>query len=204
MNSFDTRAQSWDENPMHLKRSEAIAGKMKSNMLLHNQMTALEYGAGTGILSFLLKDDLKSITMMDSSRAMVAEMTKKIERTGATNLIPLYFNLETSFYNKKTYDLVFMQMVLHHVAKHEDVLSTFYTLLNPGGQIAIADLYPEDGSFHAAGFDGHLGFDVDELAKTLVAIGFTNIRHELCFVVKKTTEADEVKEFPVFIMMAER
>ena len=36
-----------------------MSEKMKSKMLLHTEMTALEYGAGTGILSFLLKDDLK-------------------------------------------------------------------------------------------------------------------------------------------------
>ncbi len=39
--------------------------------------------------------------------------------------------------------------------------------LNPGGYLAIADLYAEDSSFHSDGFHRYLGSEIDVLAKKL-------------------------------------
>ena len=63
MNEFDAKAAEWDKNPMHWDRSEAIANEIIKLIPLKKKMTALEYGAGTGITSFLLKDYLKEITL---------------------------------------------------------------------------------------------------------------------------------------------
>jgi hypothetical protein len=41
-------------------------------------MTALKYGAGTGITSFLFKDHFKEFTMMDNSPEIVRIMNEKI------------------------------------------------------------------------------------------------------------------------------
>jgi hypothetical protein len=40
MNNFDDRAKTWDENPIHLKRSIAIAAKMEKMIPLHDGMKA--------------------------------------------------------------------------------------------------------------------------------------------------------------------
>ena len=58
-------------------------------------------------------------------------------------------------------------MVLHHVNDIEKIIGKFYRLLNPGGYLAIADLYEEDGSFHGDGFTGHKGFNMDSLSGIL-------------------------------------
>ena len=204
INHFDQAAISWDSNPVHWERSEAIAQKIMQIIDLRPNMTAMEYGAGTGILSFLLKDYLKEITLMDSTVEMVKVMEEKIRINKATHLKPLFFNLETTEYLAQTFDLIFTQMVLHHVANVEAIITKFYHLLNEGGNIAIADLYPEDGSFHGEGFTGHFGFDVLSLGETLSRIGFKNIRHEQCFVMKRITETKESKEFPIFILTANK
>jgi tRNA (cmo5U34)-methyltransferase len=204
INHFDQAAISWDSNPVHWERSEAIAQKMMQIMDLRPSMTAMEYGAGTGILSFLLKDYLKEITLMDSSVEMVKVIEEKIRINKADHLRPLYFNLETTEYQSQPFDLIFTQMVLHHVADIEEIITKFYHLLNNGGNIAIADLYPEDGSFHGEGFTGHLGFDVVNLSGILGNIGFRNIKHEQCFVIKRVTETYEIKEFPIFILTANK
>jgi ubiquinone/menaquinone biosynthesis C-methylase UbiE len=41
-------------------------------------MKALEYGAGTGILSFLLSESFSEITLMDNSQEMVNVMHEKV------------------------------------------------------------------------------------------------------------------------------
>ena len=64
-----------------------------------------------------------------------------------------------TIYGEGSFDLIYTLMVLHHVGDVETIIRKFRGLLNPGGYLAIADLYSEDGSFHGEGFSGHMGFD---------------------------------------------
>jgi len=145
MNEFDTKAAAWDSNSMHHDRSAAIVDKLLNQIPFDRSMTALEYGAGTGLASFLLKDHLKEITMMDSSPEMVRIMKEKVETTGSNNLKALLFDLEKVDLDESEFDLVFTQMVLHHVSDIKNIIRKFCNILKPGGFLAIADLYPEDG-----------------------------------------------------------
>ena len=204
MNEFDIKAAGWDQNPMHWDRSLAITNKIKELIHLNNQMIALEYGAGTGIASFLLKDDLKEIILMDSSSEMVRVMDEKIKTTKVKNLRTLNFDLENAYYSGGKFDLIFTQMVLHHVADIESIIKKFYYLLNPGGYLAIADLYSEDGSFHGTDFTGHKGFDVEILSDQIRKHGFTNISHRQCFVINRKISDTDTKHFDVFLLIASR
>lgn len=201
MSSFDNAAATWDENPVHLERSQAIAEKMRGLLPLHTKMQALEYGAGTGILSFLLSDRLGHVTMMDSSAGMVKVMEEKVAKRNSTNLTPLFYNLEEEVYDQ-TFDLVFNQMVLHHIKDVPGIFSTFFKLLNPGGILAIADLYPEDGSFHGEGIDVHFGFDPEKLGATLKETGFHSIRFEQCYAVVRKAPDGTSRSYPVFLLTA--
>lgn len=203
-NSFDQRAQAWDSNPMHWQRSEAIAEQMKQRIPLNKSMHAMEYGAGTGILSFLLKDAVGTICLMDNSREMVRVMTDKIAQQQVNNLFPQYANLETENYTDKQFDVIYMQMVLHHVSDYAGLLQKFSQMLTTKGYLAIADLYAEDGSFHGQDFDGHKGFDINALEVLLQSQGFTQITCEQCFVVNKKIDSGEIKPFPVFLLIAQK
>ena len=202
MNEFDKKAAEWDMNPMHWDRSEAISNQIKELVPLNKQMTALEYGAGTGITSFLLKDYLKEITLMDNSSEMVKVINEKIKTSEVRNLKTLNFDLESMDYKLAKFDLIFTQMVLHHVTDIESLINKFYNLLNPGGHLAIADLYPEDGSFHGEGFTGHRGFDPAKLSGLLLNQGFQNISHRKCYVISKNISDVETQQFDVFLLIA--
>ena len=102
----------------------------------------------------------------------------------------------------QSFELIYNQMVLHHVKETDLILEKFYRLLVPGGYLAIADLYAEDGSFHGSKADVYLGFDVALLSLQLQNTGFINVKHELCYTVNKTTATGELKEFPIFLMVA--
>jgi tRNA (cmo5U34)-methyltransferase len=204
MNEFDAKAAEWDNNPMHWDRSETIAKEIIRLIPLKKEMTALEYGAGTGITSFLLKDYLKGITLMDSSSEMVRITKEKIEKTKTKNLLALDFDLEHTDYVGEKFDLIFTQMVLHHVADIGNIIKKFYDLLNQDGYLAIADLYSEDGSFHGTGFTGHNGFDVGKLTNQIRNQGFANISHRKCFVINKKISETETKQYDVFLLIANR
>jgi tRNA (cmo5U34)-methyltransferase len=163
---------------------------------------AMEYGAGTGILSFLLRNHLKEILLMDSSREMIRIIDEKIAATGVSNMKTMFLDLELSDYKDGRFDFIFTQMVLHHVADINSITRKFHELLKPGGYLAIADLYSEDGSFHGEGFTGHKGFDPDELAHTISKTGFNDVSHKECFVINKKISDGTIKRYPVFMIIA--
>jgi tRNA (cmo5U34)-methyltransferase len=199
MSDFDARAREWDKDKMHMERSVAIASELKNMIPAGNGMKALEYGAGTGILSFLLKNRFAEITLMDSSNEMIKVCQEKAEFYQTKHIKPIWFDLEHKDYDEK-FDIIFNQMVMHHVNDVEAMLKKFQALLNPGGYLAIADLYTEDGSFHGPDAKVHLGFEPANMAKTLESIGFKNVNFKTCFVLKR----DSGKEYPIFLLVAQK
>jgi ubiquinone/menaquinone biosynthesis C-methylase UbiE len=204
MNEFDQKAATWDSNPMHYERSVAIVKTMQEMIPLNSEMTALEFGAGTGITGFLLKDQLKNITMIDSSEAMVRIMNEKISSSGEKNLKAVFYDLEKKPWEGSSFDLLMTQMVLHHVNDVKSLMIKFHEMLNKGGYLAIADLYSEDGSFHGENFTGHKGFDPGELSGIIAGTGFQDINHLKCFTIQKTVENGKIREFDVFILTARK
>jgi len=201
MSEFDAKARDWDKNQRYIDRSEAVAKVLREMIPLHTGMRALEYGSGTALLSFALKDHFAEITLMDNSREMTAVTKEKIAANHIQNMKPLFYDLEHQDFDGK-FDIIYSQMVMHHVDDIDAMLLKFSSLLNAGGHLAIADLYSEDGSFHGEGFHGHLGFDVEELANQMKTAGFTNINHQQCYVITKEKEDGSVKEFPIFLITA--
>lgn len=204
IDDFDSKAAEWDKNPMHWDRSEAIVHDIKKMISLNKEMTALEYGAGTGIASFLLKDHLKEITLMDNSPEMVKVVNEKISTTKAKNLKALNFDLEHTDYTDNRFDLIFTQMVLHHVTDIGAIITKFSKLLKPGGYLAIADLYEEDGSFHGEGFNGHKGFNPGDLSVIVRKNNFNHISHKTCFVIERKISETDTKRFEVFLLVGKR
>jgi tRNA (cmo5U34)-methyltransferase len=203
VSEFDKSARDWDMNPVHAERSKAIASHLLEVIPVQPWMSALEFGAGTGLLSIFLQDKFREIILMDSSVEMVRVMDDKISLGGIKNLKTVVHDLEKESFTGK-FDVIYSQMVFHHVGDIGGVLKKFSDLLNPGGFLAIADLYPEDGSFHGDGFAGHKGFDVEKLSSTLKDHGFTGIQVEQCFVIRRAMESGTTNEYPVFLMTARK
>ncbi len=204
MNEFDIKAAGWDLNPMHLERAAAVARLLKKRILLEKSMKVLEFGAGTGLTSFLLQNDVGEITMMDSSPEMVKIMIEKTEKADSRNLKPLLFNLEKNDWEGERFDLIVTQMVLHHVVDVEQLVFKFQKMLSPQGRLAIADLYPEDGSFHGNNFNGHKGFDPVELSVLLNNHGFETLTHENCYVISKEIPDASIRQFDIFLLIAQK
>lgn len=202
MSEFDIKAAEWDKNQMHWDRSAAIAREIRNSIPLKPWFRAMEFGAGTGILSFILKDDVMEIVLIDNSTEMIRQADEKIRTSGVENLKTMVFDLEHSELNNTKFDFIFTQMVLHHVSDVDTILNQFSRLLNHGGYIAIADLYEEDGSFHGEGFTGHKGFSPDKLSSILEGLKFNDILHKKCFVINRKTEEGIVKNFDVFLLTA--
>jgi ubiquinone/menaquinone biosynthesis C-methylase UbiE len=201
---FDLVAREWDNNEIHIKRTKAIAKCLIEKITVNKKMTALEFGAGTGLLSFALQDKFAEITLMDSSKEMIKTTFEKIVYAGNHRLKPVFFDLEKKMFSDKTFDVIFTQMAMHHVMDIEKMIAKFFKLLNRGGKLAIADLYAEDGSFHDMEFEGHNGFDPYHLSELIKGKGFINVTYKQCFVIEKTGLLDTLKKYPVFLLTAEK
>ncbi len=203
MSDFDQKAATWDADPIKQERALAVAGALRQQVPLLPTWRALEYGCGTGLLSFALGTDLGNITLADASPGMLAVLETKIADTGLTHLHPLLLDLTNSPLPTERYDLIHTLMTLHHVANTGQLLQDFHTLLRPGGWLAIADLDREDGSFHGPGFTGHCGFDREALGAQMAAAGFRDVAFSTCYVMRKTTNQG-IREYPLFLAVATR
>lgn len=203
-NHFDKIARDWDKNQITIKRTETIASELRKVIKPKNGQTAMEFGAGTGLLSVALKDLFSEIILIDSSSAMVCVTIEKLAEEKIQHLTPIFFDLEKEDYTAKTFDCIFSQMTLHHVLYVEKIISKFYKLLKPGGLLAIADLYEEDGTFHDREFNGHQGFIPVDLVKSFEKSGFKDVSYKPCFEIVKPDGHNMGKSYPLFLLIGKK
>jgi len=204
MTNFDERAKDWDSDPNKVERARAVADAIRNLVPLSSDMNALEYGCGTGLLSFALQADLGRITLADTSQGMLDVLSQKIDASGVTNMHPVCLDLSTDPLPAEKYHITYSLMVFHHIYDAKAVLSRFYDVLEPDGYLIVADLDKEDGSFHTDGTtDIHKGFEQGELQTWVEAAGFGNVHISRVYEIKKEIDGRE-KTFPVFLMVAQK
>jgi 2-polyprenyl-3-methyl-5-hydroxy-6-metoxy-1,4-benzoquinol methylase len=200
---FDSKARQWDENPLFQERGQKIAQAIRQTVPLQLHMSALDYGCGTGLLSFPLRDELGTILMADSSSGMLDVVSEKIAAQGVGNMTPVKLDLLSDPPPAQRFDLIVTAMTLHHVPDTDHILRIFHDLLQPGGYLCIADLDQEDGSFHGPEVDVHHGFDQAELDRRAAQAGFADVHFQTVFSIAKERESG-TQDYPVFLMTARR
>jgi len=200
---FDSKARQWDDNPVFRERGLKIAEAVRAAVPLRRDMHALDYGCGTGLLSFPLRDELGAIVMADSSSGMLDVVREKIAAQAATNMTAVKLDLLADPVPSDRFDLIVTAMTLHHVPDTDRILRIFHDLLTPGGHLCIADLDQEDGSFHGPEVDVHHGFDRADLSRRTAQAGFADVRFQTVFSIAKEHESG-ARDYPVFLMTARR
>lgn len=95
MNQFDDKAATWDADPAKLARAAAVAEGIRHRVPLSRDVRAMEFGSGTGLLSFRLQPDLGHVTLVDSSEGMLKAAAQKIADGRIDNMQPLRLDLAT-------------------------------------------------------------------------------------------------------------
>jgi 2-polyprenyl-3-methyl-5-hydroxy-6-metoxy-1,4-benzoquinol methylase len=203
MTYFDEQAASWDSDPVKIERARAVAEAVRTNLTLSAELSALEYGCGTGLLSFALQPYLGQITLADSSSGMLAVLDEKIASSGVHNMTSMKADFTSEPLPQARYQLIYTLLTLHHIPDTQRILQDFYTLLDSSGYLCVADLDKEDGSFHGPDFSGHQGFDREELRQKALTAGFRQVEFKTVFQMPKIVEASK-KNFPIFLMIADK
>ena len=195
---FEEKAKDWDASDQRTRLACAIGASIQENVRLHERMTVLDFGAGTGLISAQLAPRVKRIVAVDTSQAMLDKLDAKSELKDRVETVChdiIEDPLEIRF------DLIASAMALHHVEDTSCLIARFNELLNDSGIVALADLDREDGSFHPPNTEGvfHFGFARDELRAKLESNGFEQVE----FVTAHTIEGDE-QDYPIFLVTAKK
>ena len=203
MSEFDARAATWDDDSTKIERAQAVAAAIVRCVALTGAMNAMEYGCGTGLLSFMLRPRLGQVTLADVSDGMLAVAAGKIAAANDTAMRAVKLDLLVDPMPAERYDIIYSLMTLHHVPDTDAILRRFHAALGTSGLLCIADLETEDGSFHGAGFDGHLGFDRELLGAKAREAGFATAEFSTVHEIEKKVDG-RPRRYPVFLMVARK
>ena len=189
--NFDDVAREWD-NEKRIKRAKIIANKIKTTITVGEDKSAMEFGCGTGLVSFNLHTEFKNITLIDTSKEMINVVNNKIETLNLNNINAYCQDLADNKLNKK-FDIIYSSMALHHIVDINELCKEFYNMTKLNGTLCIVDLNKDDGSFHKneIGFNGHNGFSKGWLKSMLEANGFSNIKSQTFY--EGTKQIDDIE-----------
>ena len=197
---FDKEAASWDSLP-RVKLAADVSKAILGHLQLKPNMDVLDFGCGTGLVSFPLGSLVHSVTGVDTSKGMLEVFKGKVQREQIDNIKTLYLDLAKGDTVSGRYHVIISSMTLHHVKDPLDILKQFNRALLPGGYIAIADLDEEGGRFHGNN-DGvfHFGFDRDKLCHLFVEAGFRDVSSATATQMNKPDAQGQDREFSIFLI----
>ncbi|MCB1165573.1 MAG: methyltransferase domain-containing protein [Leptospiraceae bacterium] len=193
---FSHKADSYDKNEKRVENVDNIARAIADTVSLNKGMEILDFGSGTGLLLQRIAPHVKKITAVDVSPSMNDQLLAKAAHIEC-ELETVQMDLTTDALDSK-FDGIISSMTMHHIKDIPGILQRFRLLLRPGAFLALADLEPEDGSFHDEDTGiFHLGFNPEEFAALVRNAGFQDVRWNRVSVVQKPQG-----EYPVFLITA--
>ena len=198
VDNFAHKSKSWDMNSKRVQNARGIAEYIIKNIKLEPHMKIMDFGAGTGLLSYFIAPYVHTIVAVDNSPSM---LEKFIEKSPEFECETKVLELDLSHDNiDEKFDGIISSMTIHHLEDTKKLFTKLYNMLEENGFIAIADLDSEDGSFHSDNTGVfHYGFKRETLELIAKEVGFKNIRFELAGTIKKPQA-----NFTVFLMFAEK
>ena len=199
-NTFDKEAATWEDKPQRVALAHSVAQAIIKAIPITPRMEALEYGCGTGLVSRKLAPLVHEITAIDSSQQMLAILKTKAQQEQITNIKTARLDFSNQDNLEQKFDLIVCSMTLHHIPDVDLILSKFWTQLKPCGYLALADLEPEDGSFHEDNSGvAHSGIDPLELASKLANWGAKDITTQTIHSINKNN-----RDYPVFLVNCQK
>ncbi len=200
MSRFDELAKIWDEASYRVENAKKIGQAIVENIPLKENWEILDFGAGTGLLTFYIQPYVKAIDAVDNSKGMLEKLEEKAKNAGVSNINPVFKDLEKDDLGENKYDAIISSMTLHHIKDVVSFLKKLNKALKDGGYIAIADLEKEEGDFHSDN-EGvyHFGFSKEELENYFKEAGFKDFKFMIVNKIYKNN-----KEYPVFLAVGKK
>ncbi|WP_010249325.1 class I SAM-dependent DNA methyltransferase [Acetivibrio cellulolyticus] len=202
---FNQAANNWDTE-QRKKRAEIVANEILQSVPVNREYSVLEFGCGTGLVSFNLYQKFRNVTLIDNSEGMIEVLNRKISEENIKNMSAFQIGIHEAFEGcLGEYDLIYSSMALHHIKDIESAIEILFKLLKKNGYLSIVDLVEEDGSFHKleTDFDGHNGFNQNVLIRVLEKVGFKNVNSHVFYKDYKIIEDSRV-DYSLFIITGKK
>jgi len=198
---FDRVAADWDNNPTRVALAREVVDAIRAAVPLRAEMQAMDFGAGTGLVTLGLLARVNSVTAVDASGEMLRVLDDKLRALRIGNVHTLLCDISRAPLPFNQFDLVVSSMVLHHLPDVPPVLQRLRPCLRPGGWIALADLDTEDGSFHAD-MTGvfHKGLDRGEVCRWLEQAGFSDVHARDAHTITRPAVEGRTRQYGVFLV----
>lgn len=201
---FDALANQWDQNQNRVFMAQKVARAMRIALAPAGSEHALEFGAGTGLVTLLMARHVAQLTAVDGSAGMLDVLRGKCALKHLDHVTLVHGDVPAALPDA-SFDLIYSSMTLHHVADVPGLLKVLFAHLVPGGRVALADLDTEDGSFHGdAQGVAHHGFDRATFAAWLRDAGFAEPAITTAHTVQREADDGTLREYPIFLAVAAR
>ncbi|KAJ3179557.1 hypothetical protein HDU85_004830 [Gaertneriomyces sp. JEL0708] len=209
---FNAAAHKWDQRKdLQVVADQAIRF-FKDIEAFSANAECLDFGCGTGILSVPLAPTVKSILGVDAAGKMVEVYNAKAKTLSLSNISALALDLcvdaDYSQISSKRFDVIFTQLVLHHIENVPLVFERLAKLLKPGGKLIVIDILKDENShlFHPAdAAHAHCiahggGFAPESIAEYYHMAGLRDvvIRPQALEMEREVKSLGEVRKFPLF------
>lgn len=172
-NIFDGLANHYDTKD-RAELASIIRQAVEPELFDSQNKKLLDYGAGTGLVSLPLADQVASLLLVDTSQQMLTIAEEKIKGAGITNTQVLQADFSQKTPEIKA-DVILLSLVLLHIPDTKKILQQLFTTLNTGGKLLIIDFDKNEKVYHPK---VHNGFEQDELRVLLSDTGFQSTRIE--------------------------
>ena len=200
---FDKVSNEWD-TPYRCKRANLIAEEIIKRVPYPKTGNVLEFGCGTGLISFNLLNDTNSFTLVDPSKGMIDIVEAKIIDKELRNFTAVRGDLFSKDFLNKSYNFIYSSMVLHHLTDIEKTAKRFNELIEENGYLCVVDLNTVDKHFHSdQRFDGFDGFDLDWLSNIFTKNSFEINYAETFFTDTRKIEGKNVT-YSLFILVMKK
>ncbi|HEY3298964.1 MAG TPA: class I SAM-dependent methyltransferase, partial [Armatimonadota bacterium] len=129
---FDAASKTWDDNPGRTALAMHVAEAILKAIPVSENMDAIDYGCGTGLITLALQPHVRSITGLDSSAGMLEALRSKAAEREIANVRTMLVDLESDSIPDMHADLIVSSMTMHHISDVSGVFHKFYEMLNPG------------------------------------------------------------------------
>ena len=170
--SFRRQSGDWDEMRALGLPAEAVETALLRLLPADGIGRVLDIGTGTGRLLELLAPRISAGLGVDASRAMLALARARLAGPGLSHCAVRQADMYNLPLTDRGYDLVVLQMVLHHAEDPAAALAEAARMLRPDGRLLVIELAAHAANAATARLAHRWpGFDDATLARLLGSVG---------------------------------
>ncbi len=142
--SFRRNGADWDEMRALDLPAQAVEDALLSLVPAGSQARLLDIGTGTGRVLELLAPRVRQALGVDASKAMLALARARLAEPGFAHVAVRLADMYRLPLADRCFDIVVLQMVLHHAEDPDGAVREAIRVLAPGGRLLIIDLAEHD------------------------------------------------------------